>query len=369
MAFPVHAPSPSWMRDDGNLVENGLFTHLLAGPPVRNQGVVMNLEEFLSNNRISEQDWEKADIPWADLTRIYNDHLSRIRELEDTANFFVKSMQGFVGVHSVRWRVKDPEHLIEKIVRKRAEPGAAEKYKEINVENYHQVITDLIGVRSLHLFKDDCIDIHDQIRKMWDFAEPAVSYIREGDRTELMDALRSRDVDPKVHPAGYRSVHYVLKTRPALREVLVEVQVRTVFEEAWSEIDHTVRYPNFSDNEQLENVLKIFNRLAGSADEMGGFIKSLSVEFDKLDETIKEAHADRDSALDEMQKLVSQLASAEQIGADSAAQVSQLQSELDKVKAAIKNSGETGDDRKGVYPSGGVPKLRFSARRSTVIVG
>ena len=305
----------------------------------------MELEEFLSNNRIGQQDWGNANIPWADLMDIYNDHLARIRELEDTANFFVKSMQGFLGVHSVRWRVKDPEHLIEKIVRKRAESGVANKYMDVSVENYHEVVTDLIGVRALHLFKDDCLHVHDQIRKMWDFAEPAVSYIREGDRTELIDALRIREINPKVHPAGYRSVHYVLKTKPALREVLVEVQVRTVFEEAWSEIDHTVRYPNFSDNEQLENVLKIFNRLAGSADEMGGFIKSLSVEFDKLDETIRAAHADRDEALEEMQKLVSQLASAEQMSADSAAQVCKLQSELDKVKAAIKTGGETSDER------------------------
>lgn len=326
----------------------------------------MDLDLFLTNNRISQEDWFAAAIPWEELIAIYDDHRVRIRELEDTANFFVRSMQGFSGVHSVRWRVKDPEHLIEKIIRKRAESACSEKYKKIDRTNYHEVVSDLIGVRALHLFKDDCLDIHDQVERMWEFAESAVSYVREGDRTELMESLRGRGVDSKVHPAGYRSVHYVVKTKPGLREVLVEVQVRTVFEEAWSEIDHTVRYPNFSENEQLENVLKIFNRLAGSADEMGGFIKSLSCEFDRFDETLKQAHADRDQALDEMQKLVSQLASAEQLGADSAAQVCQLQSELDKVKNAI-NAGKEASDDGFVHfraPDGTIRKVK---RRSTFI--
>ncbi|BAQ75111.1 GTP pyrophosphokinase [Pseudomonas sp. Os17] len=300
----------------------------------------MELNEFLEKNRITQEDWIAADIEWEQLLSIFSDHSVRIRQLEDTANFFVKSMQSFEGVHSVRWRVKDPEHLIEKIVRKRSEPNASEKYKSISVENYHEVVTDLIGVRALHLFKDDCLPIHSQIKKMWEFNEAAVSYIREGDRSELIEALEQNEIAAKVHPAGYRSVHYVLKTKPGLREVLVEVQVRTVFEEAWSEIDHTVRYPNFSDNKQLVDVLKIFNRLAGSADEMGGFIKSLSNEFDEIDERIVKADLDRDKALGEMQKLVSQLASAQQLNSEAADQVNLLQKELDNVKDAIRSGSE-----------------------------
>lgn len=226
---------------------------------------------------------------------------------------------------------------------------------EISLSNYHQIVSDLIGVRALHLFKDGCLEIHDQIVEMWEPAESPVSYIRDGDRSELLEYFEERNISAKIHPAGYRSVHYVLKTKPGLREVLVEVQVRTVFEEAWSEIDHKVRYPNFSDNKQLENVLKIFNRLAGSADEMGGFIRDLSCEFDEIDGRISKSDQERDEALDEMQRVVSELASAKQTGAGYAEKIELLQKELDKVKSAIDIGNHSAGDESAhkIYVVGG----------------
>ena len=74
------------------------------------------------------------------------------------------------------------------------------------------------------------------------------------------------------HPFGYRSVHYLLALKPSKNLMVAELQVRTIFEEAWSEIDHHIRYPYQADNPILGNYLEIFNRLAGSADEMGSFI-------------------------------------------------------------------------------------------------
>lgn len=303
----------------------------------------MDRESFSLRNRISDDDWSRLTISWDGLLAIYQDYLGRIRQLEDAAEFVVKTIQSFKGVHSVRWRVKDPEHLLEKIIRKQCEAKPSKKYLSISDKNYHRVVSDLIGVRALHLFKDDVFQIHDKVSSMWEFAERAVSYIREGDPEDLVSAFKRYGITPKIHPAGYRSVHYVMKMRPSVIEVLVEVQVRTIFEEAWSEIDHRVRYPNFSDNKQIESILKIFNRLAGSADEMGGFIKRLSGEFDEIDFRVSKADADRDNALEQMQQLVFRLATAEQLNAESAANFEQLQAELDKVKAAVK---EGADDKK-----------------------
>lgn len=295
----------------------------------------MDRTSFLQRNRITEEDWERASIDWNDLLDIYNDYCERKRQLEDAADFFVKSMQAFRDVHSVRWRVKDPEHLIEKIVRKRCENKPSKKYMDISKDNYHKIITDLVGVRALHLFKDQVFDIHDQIKNMWGFNEKAVSYIREGDPSDLVIMFKECGITPKVHPAGYRSVHYVLKTKPGLKEVLVELQVRTIFEEAWSEIDHKVRYPDFSDNKQIESILKIFNRLSGSADEIGSFIRNLSAELNTFDDQIIRAAKDRDSALEEMQRLVSEFEAVQQENSVASAKVKRLQTELDKVRKAI----------------------------------
>ena len=303
----------------------------------------MELSDFLARNRLSQEEWDRASISWEELVAIRDDYGQRKKQLEDAAEFVVKGMQAFVGVHSVRWRVKDADHLLEKIVRKRCENRPAKKYMDISSDNYYKVVSDLVGVRALHLFKDDVFNIHRQVSAMWSFSEKPVSYIREGDPPDLVRAFKHDNITPKIHPAGYRSVHYVLKMRPGLVDILVEVQVRTIFEEAWSEIDHKVRYPNFSENKQIESILKIFNRLAGSADELGGFIKNLSGEFDDIDERVNKADCDRDLALEEMQKLVSQLTAVEQLNEEGMSKVKMLQSELDKVKVAVKDGG---DDKK-----------------------
>lgn len=302
----------------------------------KTQDEVMDRASFLIRNKITEDQWARVSISWDDLLVIYRDYIERVRQLEGTAEFVVKTIQSFKGVHSVRWRVKDPEHLLEKIIRKQCEDKPAKKYLSISVDNYHRVVSDLVGVRALHLFKDDVFEIHQKVSSMWDLGEKPVSYIREGDPEDLVSAFKQCGITPKVHPAGYRSVHYVLKMKPSIAEILVEVQVRTIFEEAWSEIDHRVRYPNFSENKQIESILKIFNRLAGSADEMGGFIKSLSGELENIDSRVSKADSDRDNALEQMQQLVSRLTAAEQLNAESATSFAQLQAELDKVKAAVK---------------------------------
>jgi hypothetical protein len=82
-----------------------------------------------------------------------------------------------------------------------------------------------------------------------------------------------------------------IRTDKSRGDSVVELQVRTIFEEAWSEIDHRVRYPRVSDEELLEQFLAIFSRLAGSADEMGTFIKQLSLHLTEQREKQRQLEA------------------------------------------------------------------------------
>lgn len=74
----------------------------------------------------------------------------------------------------------------------------------------------------------------------------------------------------------YRSVHYTIYSEQGLG---IEIQVRTLFEEAWSEIDHKLRYPYNLTNEMLSKYINIMNRLTGMGDEMGTFIHSYIQNF------------------------------------------------------------------------------------------
>nr|WP_279286182.1 hypothetical protein [Clostridium thermarum] len=70
--------------------------------------------------------------------------------------------------------------------------------------------------------------------------------------------------------------NYVIKSHPTNEIIFAEIQVRTIFEEAWRELDHDVRYPYDMDNELLRSYLIMFNRSAGTTDEMGSFINHLA---------------------------------------------------------------------------------------------
>ena len=104
--------------------------------------------------------------------------------------------------------------------------------------------------------------------------EPVMIYHRDGDIMKIYD--EHPECKKEIHKHNYRLIHYVVPaTNIQSVQVYCEIQKRTIFEEGWSEIDHQVRYPDYSDDENLMSYLKIFNRLAGSADEMGSYVNNL----------------------------------------------------------------------------------------------
>jgi len=244
---------------------------------------------------------------------------------------FARVIQRMPNVHSVRWRIKDTHHLIEKIIRKCSENK--EKYKDINSDNYFEVVTDLVGLRALHLFKDDCFEIDKTLRATWTNTEPPIAYVRQGDPIDLTNRFDERGFKVEPHPAGYRSIHYIFSTQPAKRKVLAEVQVRTIFEEGWSEIDHRVRYPNFSNDKQVSYFLTIFNRLAGSADEMGTFVQGLTSALDDFQLQLSDANKQKEEALTSMDKLLSDLEAAKRQDADTKGKLASLQQEMTKLRS------------------------------------
>lgn len=288
--------------------------------------VDLSLEQFLVRNNLTNEEFADAKISYDDLKEIAIDHIERIEQRKDAAELVARIIQRCKKVHSVRWRVKDPEHLMEKIVRKRIPQSKSynEKYLNITRDNYHEIITDLVGVRALHLFKEDCFIIDTYLEDNFKSKEDKIAYIRNGDESETL----KEHFKVKVHPAGYRSIHYVFETQPLKQIIYTEVQVRTIFEEGWSEIDHKIRYPNFSDNENVATFLQIFNRLAGSADEMGTFIKNLVTELSRVEQQRNDNEAEIDRLFNELQSHDIEQTRYEQM-------ISKLKEQVDVLKQKI----------------------------------
>ena len=229
---------------------------------------------FLEKYHISDESFRNSLLSWDELSRIASDFDSKKDGHECTVEAIAKEIKQCQHVHSFGYRVKETEHLIEKIIRKN--PKCLEKGDMISVSNYEKHITDLMGLRILLLFKADWKEVHSYIVDRYGklFNEEPFVYVRKGDDTSIYKGLIKIIEDPR---KSYRSAHYVIRTESG---ACVEIQVRTLFEEAWSEVDHKIRYPYHQDNQMMNYYLNILNRLAGISDEMGSFICSYLKKFE-----------------------------------------------------------------------------------------
>jgi len=235
-------------------------------------------QQFLSRYGIKSADFVKTGLVWEDLVKIYNNYTNLKSKLQHSAKAIVDILFSKeareIGVHSVRYRIKDANGLIEKIIRKKLENPA----REITIQNYRSEITDLIGIRALHIFKNDLYGIHHFVTGVFTLkeGETPTHYYREGDEEDFVKMCKSIGCKQEKHRKGYRSVHYIVSTSLTKENYFAEIQVRTIFEEGWSEIDHKIRYSfkNYSAT-PFDDSLKNLNRVAGTADEIGSTIKNL----------------------------------------------------------------------------------------------
>ncbi|AEA45094.1 RelA/SpoT domain-containing protein [Fluviicola taffensis] len=260
-------------------------------------------KEFLEKYNISDSEFKKSGAIWPELEAIYN-HFDSIRhDFEPTARDIAERLLKVKSVHSVRYRIKESEHLIEKIIRKKLE----DKKRVFTIENYVSEISDIIGVRALHLFKDDWNYIDSYIISTWKTKETPTANVRNGDSEELIKIYQDKKYEIKEHKYGYRSVHYILESSPTKQSFVAELQIRTIFEEAWSEIDHTIRYPYDLENPILKEYLLMFNRLAGNADEMGTYIKFLQSELQNKERKFEEELKEREQIIDDLKSKIETL--------------------------------------------------------------
>ncbi|MCH2058201.1 MAG: RelA/SpoT domain-containing protein [Thalassotalea sp.] len=183
-------------------------------------------------------------------------------------------------VHSYKSRFKDLEHLKNKISRKNLEDSLlAEELQQgpITEDNIKERITDICGIRILHLHIGQFEDIHKALMKYVDngelaLYEPPKAYTWDPEYSKLFDEL---GLTPKLKESFYTSVHYVFKPRGD-SDITCEVQVRTLFEEVWGEIDHKFNYPEKSDSKVVQEQLKVLARVVGAGTRLSDSIFELS---------------------------------------------------------------------------------------------
>ena len=127
---------------------------------------MLDQEKFFNTYKVQEA-FEDSGLSWDTLERIYEDYTRRLPEMKKIADRLQDEISKVIDfhVHSIHNRCKDPEHLIEKIIRK-VGVEKRQKYKNINERNYLRIVRDLMGIRILILSKEEWRTVHDFLLKV-----------------------------------------------------------------------------------------------------------------------------------------------------------------------------------------------------------
>jgi ppGpp synthetase/RelA/SpoT-type nucleotidyltranferase len=163
--------------------------------------------------------------------------------------------------HSTRWRIKSADSMERKLIRKAREAVARGASFDITTENFFDRITDCAGFRILHLHTMQFERINAVLQALfvqqsYKLFEPTFARVWD---LEYRDYFSRLDVRVEDSQSYYTSVHYVVDFNNQLL-CKCEVQVRTLAEELWGEVNHSINYPETVDFLPCEEQLKALAR-------------------------------------------------------------------------------------------------------------
>ncbi len=210
----------------------------------------------------------KVKLTQSDIKQI-NAGVDLFDEKKDSLEKFAKSLTGhlrdnqdlFPYIHFIKYRIKDSAQLRKKIERKALERKRDGKKPNINKNNLFTKITDLAGVRILHLHTEQIQEIN---RIILSILEEQQYFLAEGPKAICWDVEYEKlferfGISADTRDSMYISVHYIVKANRK-SDITAELQVRTLMEEVWGEVSHRVNYPDESTIKSCRDQLKVLAR-------------------------------------------------------------------------------------------------------------
>jgi ppGpp synthetase/RelA/SpoT-type nucleotidyltranferase len=147
--------------------------------------------------------------------------------------------------HSVKYRIKDPEHLRDKLYRKCVKARKNREAFDITRDNLYREINDLIGLRILHLYTGEIVGIDAALqsclsKENYLLLEGPLAKTWDDESRRFYDSV---GIETEESETQYTSVHYVFDAQND-SQATFEIQVRTLAEELWGEVDHRINYPD-----------------------------------------------------------------------------------------------------------------------------
>lgn len=152
-------------------------------------------------------------------------------KIKNAAKVLKRSWGYDIDDDSIKSRLKSFDSVITKWKRKEY-PG------DPTIQSIRKYITDIAGIRIITDLEDEIYDIVAVLRKV-----PSINIIEETDYIE----------NPK--PSGYRSYHMIVlveiwsSVTEESKLIPVEIQIRDCTMDAWSRIEHKLKYKISSNNQ------------------------------------------------------------------------------------------------------------------------
>ncbi|MCX5852911.1 MAG: RelA/SpoT domain-containing protein [Deltaproteobacteria bacterium] len=164
-------------------------------------------------------------------------------------------------IHFIKFRLKDREHLRNKLIRILLQEKAKGNKNHITKENIFSKINDLAGIRILHLHTDQIEHMNPLIIKVLN--EHKYKLIKGPIATcwdiEYEQLFKRYGIKTESRYSMYTSIHYVIEANQKTK-ITAELQVRTMMEEVWGEVSHMITYPDRIISHTCEDQLKILAR-------------------------------------------------------------------------------------------------------------
>jgi len=214
--------------------------------------------------------------------------------------------------YAVKIRVKEDYKIVQKVMLKRQSKEKA---------NYDvDSLRDIIGLRLVTLFRLDSLSIVPNLLNLIqtnsgkseknlflaDPIEEVVIYSTnpEGDAQQLPQRVKqifeNKGFGSKTRieatPSNYSSIHVVAwargKYREGYRNIPIEIQIRTAFEDVWGEIDHKLKYKrvnpqqkNLSFQKSIETSLSHLNVMKTLIDGIAQYGDQIKIQVNQAEKT------------------------------------------------------------------------------------
>ena len=161
-------------------------------------------------------------------------------------------------IHFIKHRVKEKESLRGKL----RELARERKGHPIDESNLFTRITDLSGLRIIHLHTDQIKAMHARIvaaleKNRYRIVGKPVAYCWD---VEYRDLYQSAGLLAEEADSMYTTVHYDIQSSQK-NPIMCELQVRSLADEVWGEVSHRVNYPDASPSEACRDQLRVLARL------------------------------------------------------------------------------------------------------------